>query len=131
MTGTYELSHKSKRDLQPRNPKHGPGGTWTDTADCSGPLKKEQVSVTLVVDSKEKKYSLSVGIHPPVCINKQVIAPKSGDPIVMTGVNNQKLYATISLEEDRPTDGKVIADFLKIPQTDGKLDWSWNLSFKP
>ena len=131
MTGSYELSHKLKRNLQPKNPKHGPGGTWTDTAECSGPLNKDQLSVTLVVDPKEKKYSLSVDLHSPVCINKQVISPNSGEQIVMTGVNNQKISASIPSEEDRPTDGKVIADFLKIPRADGELDWSWNLSFKP
>jgi hypothetical protein len=131
MTGTYELDHKFKRNLKPKNPKRGPGGTWTDTAECSGPLNRDQVSVMLVVDAKEKKYSLSVGVESPVCTDKQIVSGNPEGDIVMTGANNQKISASLSSEEDRPTDGKVIADFLKIPQTDGKLDWTWNLSFKP
>jgi hypothetical protein len=131
MTGTYELDRKFKRNLKPKNPKRGPGGTWTDTAECSGPLNKDQVSVTLVVDPKERKYSLSVGIDSPVCQDKMVVSGNPEGDIVMVGTNNQKISASIPSEEDRPTDGKVIADFLKIPQADGKLDWSWNLSRKP
>lgn len=131
MTGTYELVHKFKRNLKPKNPEQGPGGTWTDTAECSGPLTKDQVNVTLVVDPKQKKYSLSVGIDSPVCTDKQVISPNSGREMVMTGVNNQKISVSIPSDQEGTTDGKVISDFLKIPQPDGKLDWSWNISKKP